>query len=90
MTVACINVTECVLHPESFKNRLDSARKVCAHMSKVLGLSKEDLPANLVMKFNDFMNSEGENLVYCNLNVHQSIPSIPVLNHMAMGQAIVI
>lgn len=54
MTVACINVTECVLHPESFPHKLETARKVCAHLSQTCGLSKEDLPANLLMRFNEF------------------------------------
>lgn len=58
LTVSCVMAMDCVVNSETYENKLASGRKVGAYMAKYCGTSKDDLPTNLLMKFNEFCNGD--------------------------------
>lgn len=47
-------VAEAIINSEAYENKLDSARKINAFICQHCSMSKDDLPANLRMKFEAF------------------------------------
>lgn len=60
MTVGVVMTLDCVLRGRDYPNKLDSARKVSTYLAKHCGISKEDLPANLLTHFNKFAQEATE------------------------------
>lgn len=57
---------EVVVNQDTYKDKLEVSRRVCAFLTKKLGMSKNDLTPLLKTKFDSVANSASTQILYFN------------------------